>query len=87
MSEATKNSPIAQTDDHRRALRDGDDRVRLVGVDDREREDARAVRSTVSRTAFSKLSPCFQILFDQVGDDFGVGFGNELMIVLAQSLL
>jgi hypothetical protein len=31
---------IAETDHDRRTLAHGDDRVRLVGVDDREREDA-----------------------------------------------
>ncbi len=31
---------IAETDNHRRALAHGDDRVRLVGVDDRECKDA-----------------------------------------------
>ncbi len=64
-----------------RSLPDGDDHVRLVGVDDREREDAFEIQHRAAH-GFFEVVILFQILFDQVGDDLGIGFSNKLMIGL-----
>ena len=76
---------IAETDHDRRPLAHGDDRVRFVGVDDREGEDAAQLSDGGAHSLFER-DVLFEVFLDQVGHDLGVGFGDEVVIALAQSL-
>ena len=49
---------LAEADDDRRAVADGDDLVRIVGRNQHQREQARAGSSSARRTAFSSPSSC-----------------------------
>ena len=66
-------------------LAHGDDRVGLVGVDDREREDAAELSHSRSHCLFER-GVVFEIFLDQVGHDLGVSFSDEAVIGFAQPL-
>jgi hypothetical protein len=82
-SEATKRLAFADADDDGRAEAGGDDLVRLGGGENAEAK-APVRRLTARRTATSRdgLAGGFGVLLDlldEVGDDLGVGFGDELV--------
>ena len=68
---------VAEPDDHRRAVADGDDRLGIVGGDQHQREQALDARQ---RPAHRRRQPIVaSLLLDQMRDDFGVGLGEELV--------
>ena len=68
---------VAQPDDDRRAVADGDDLVRIVGRDQHEREQPAHVEQ---RPPHRVLEPvALHLALDEVRDDLRVGLGHELV--------
>ena len=68
---------VAQADDDRRPVADSDDLVWVVGRDQHEREQAAHQHQ---RAPDRVLQPIvLHLALDEVGDDLGVGFGDELV--------
>ena len=82
---------LAQADDRRRPVARGNNLVGLVGRDDRDREHAGQQLHRLANRFFQRnLVPVAvgaEVLLDQVGDDFGVGLGAELVAFVDQLLL
>ena len=76
---------VAQPDHDRRAVADGDDLLGIVGRDQHEREEAAHQQQ---RAAHGVLEPVvLHLALDEVRDDLGVGFGDELVALALQLLL
>ena len=74
-SDATKILAVADADDDRRAVADGDELFRIVGRDQHEREQpAHALHRAQHRVLEAVVLP---FLLDEVRDDFGVGLRRE----------
>ena len=82
---------VAQADHQRRTVARGDDFVRLVDGDDRQSKDsAEFFHGPANRLLESGLvavASFEKMLFDQMSDDFGIGFGRELVAFLDQLFL
>jgi hypothetical protein len=83
---------FADADDDGRAEAGGDDLVRLGGGEDAEREGAGEALDGAADGYFERdgLAGGFGVfldLFDEVGDDFGVGFGDELVALRGELVL
>ena len=74
---------IADTDYHRRPQARGDDRIGLIGRKHRQGKDAAQFADRLAHCLFKTIA-LLEVLFNQVRYDFGVGFGDEVMILLAQ---
>ncbi len=72
---------LAQTNYDRRALAYGDDLLRLVRRHDRQRVNASQVRNRSTNARLEIGFALIEILLDQVGDHFGVGFGDKGVVV------
>ena len=76
---------VAEADDDRRAVADGDDLFRIVGRDQHQREQAAHQQQ---RPPHRVLEPVvLHLALDEVRDDLGVGFGDELVALPLQLLL
>ena len=85
MSDATKNSSVAEADDDRRAVADGDDLLRIVGRDQHQREQAAHQQQRAAHGVLEAV--VLHLALDQVRDDLGVGLGDERVALLLQLLL
>src|SRR3954451_3958022 len=77
---------LAEADDERRAVLRGDDRARLGAVDHHQCEVAFELFQCLF-DCVDELRPAFDLLFDQMGDDFRVRLRLELMSRFLQALL
>ena len=76
---------VAQPDDDRRAVPDGDDLLGIVGRDEDQREVAAHQQQ---RAAHRVLEPVvLHLALDEVRDDLGVGLGDELVALPLELLL
>ena len=73
-SEATKYSPLAETNHNRRTFAGGDDLVRVAAAKHGQRKNA---AKFLHRLADSVFQIAVEILFDQVGNDFRIGLSLE----------
>ena len=76
---------VAEPDDDRRAVSDGDDLFGIVCRDQNQREEPR-IRCSARLTAFSSPSS-LGFALDEVRDDFRVGFSDELVPLALQFVL
>src|SRR5216684_159340 len=74
---------VADTDYDWRSKSRGDDGIGLVSREHRQRKDAAQFADRLAHRLF-KTIPLLEVLFDQVSYDLGVGFSDEVMILLAQ---
>ena len=72
-----KELAVAEADDDRRPLANGDDRVRLVDRDDRQRKYAFEFLDSLSDRHLERQAFGIDVMPDQVGDDLGIGLGLE----------
>ena len=77
---------VAETDDDRRTIADGDDLFRVVGGDRDEGKEASHVQQRLPGRVFERAA-AVHVLFDEVSDDFGVGFGDERVAELLELAL
>ena len=85
MSEATNDSPSPRPITTGGPKRAAHELVWFVGGNRYERVDAANFFERGSKCAFqAKVRILAQMFFDQVRDDFGVGFGLKMMIVFLQ---
>ena len=70
---------LAEPDDDRRAVADGDDLVGVVGRDDDEREQAAELEQGAADGRLEAVVP--HLALDQVRDHLRVGLGDEAMAV------
>ena len=76
---------VAEADDNRRSVADGDDLLGIVSRDEHEREQAPHQQQ---RPSHGVLEPVvLHLPLDQVGDDFRVGFGDEQVALALQFAL
>ena len=85
MSEATKNSSLPRPIDDRRAVADRDDLFRILDRHQDEREHAAHERQRAPHGVLEAVA--VHLALDQVRDDFGVGFGLELVSLRLQLVL
>ncbi len=82
---------FAQSDDGRRAVAGGHDLVRFIDRDHRQREHAGQLTDGFANALFQRRTMTVgglqKIFLDQVGDDFGVGLGGELVAFFNQLAL
>ena len=77
---------VAKTQDERRAVLRGDDCAGLVPVDHHERVvPVQLLECLLYRV--DELRTILHVLFDEMGDDLGIGFGPELVSRFLQPLL
>ena len=76
---------IPETHDDRRAGTRGDDFLRIPGGENRQRIDAGKPLDGFAHGVFQRTA--IHIFFDEMGDDFGVGFGDELVAFARQFVL
>ena len=85
MSRGHEELAVAQPDDNRRAVPDGHDLLGIVGRDEDQREVAAHQQE---RAAHGVLEPVvLHFALDEVRDDLGVGFGDELVALALELLL
>ena len=85
MSDATKNSLVAEPDDDRRTVADGDN---LVGVVRRNQHERKQAAHVEQRTPHRVLEPVvLHLALDQVRDDLRVRLGDEDVPFLLQLAL
>ena len=76
---------VAEADDDRRAVADGDDLLGIVGRDQHEREQAAHQQQRAPHRVLEAV--VLHLALDEVRDDFGVGLGDELVALPLQLLL
>ena len=76
---------VAEADDDRRAVADGDDLFRIVGRNQHEREQAAHQQQRAAHGVLEAV--VLHLALDEVRDDFGVGLGDELVALALQLLL
>ena len=77
--------PIAQADDDRRAVPDGDNFFRVVGRDEHQRKEAAHEQQRPAHRVLQAVASGFAL--NEVGDDLGVGFRDELVALPLQLVL
>ena len=77
MSDATKNSSCAETDDDRRAVANRDNLLGIVNRHEHQREHAAHQLQRAANGAFETVS--LHLPLDQMRNDLCVGFGLELV--------
>jgi hypothetical protein len=82
-----KEFAIAQTDDDRRPLSNGDDRVRFIDGDDRQGENSAQLLHRFPHGFLEREIFVIFVVSDQMRDDFGVGLGFERAAVRSKALL
>ena len=76
---------LAQADDDRRAIADGDDLVWIVGGNQHEREQSAQVDQRATHGILESVA--LHLAFDQVRDDLGIRLGDELVSFFLQLVL
>ena len=76
---------VAEADDDRRAVADGDDLFRIVGRDQHQREQPAHQQQRPPHGVLEAV--VLHLALDEVRDDLGVGFGDELVPLPLQLLL
>ena len=81
---------VAEADYRRRSVARGNDLVRFVSGDHGQRKNAGELLHRLANRIFQRRPMTvgrLRILFDQVGNDFGVGLGGELVAFLDELFL
>ena len=73
---------VAEPDDDRRAVSDGDDLLGIVGRDQHEREQAAHQQQRPPHGVLEAV--VLHLALDEVRDDLGVGLGDELVALPLQ---
>ena len=76
---------VAQADDDRRPVPDGDDFFGIVGRDEHQREQAAHQQERPAHGVLEAV--VFHLALDQVRDDFGIGLGDERVALPLKLLL
>ena len=77
--------PVAEADDDRRAVSDGDDLFRIVGRDQHQREQPAHQQQRAPDAVLEAV--VLHLALDEVRDDLRVGLGDELVALLLELLL
>jgi hypothetical protein len=82
---------VAEANYKRRTVARGHDLVRLIHGDDGQSKDAGEFLDGLTNRLFQMrmltVAGFEEVFFDQVGDDFSIGFGRELVAFLDQLFL
>ena len=76
---------VAEADDDRRSVADGDDLLGIVGRNQHEREQAAHQQQRAAHGVLEAV--VLHLALDEVRDDFGVRLGDELVALALQLLL